>query len=107
MTSNAIEQQLLELENQFWQAIKDNADAVVRLSDDPCLITGAQGVSRVDRQTMMGLTKAAPYTLHEFRIGDPQVRLLGDAVAVLAYNVQEELTVDGKPVSIDAADAST
>ena len=34
MTSHAIERELLELENQFWQAIKDkNADAVVRLSD--------------------------------------------------------------------------
>jgi hypothetical protein len=28
-------------------------------------------------------------------------------VAVLAYNVHEELTVEGKPVTIDAADAST
>jgi hypothetical protein len=28
-------------------------------------------------------------------------------VAVLVYNVHEELTVDGKPVTIDAADAST
>jgi uncharacterized protein (TIGR02246 family) len=103
-----IEQELLELEKQFWQAIKDkNANAVASLSDDPCLITGAQGVSRVDRQAMMGLTKAAPYTLHDFRISDSQVRLLRDEVVVLAYNVHEELTVDGKPVTIDAADAST
>jgi hypothetical protein len=72
MTSKAIEQELLDLEKQFWQAIEDkNADAAARLSDDPCLITGAQGVSRVDRQAMIGLTKAAPYTLHDFRISDP------------------------------------
>jgi uncharacterized protein (TIGR02246 family) len=108
MTSHAIEQELLDLEKQFWQAIKDeNADAAAHLSDDPCLITGAQGVSRVDKQAMMGLAKAAPYTLHDFRISDPQVRLFGDDVAVLAYNVHEELTVEGKPVTIDAADAST
>jgi uncharacterized protein (TIGR02246 family) len=108
MTSNAVERELLELEKQFWQAIKDkNADAVARLSDDPCLITGPQGVSRVNRQAMMGLTKAAPYTLHDFRISDSQVRLLGDEVAVLVYDVHEELIVDGKAVTIDAADAST
>ena len=108
MTSKAIEQELLELEKQFWRAIKDkNADAAARLSDDPCLITGAQGVSRVDRKAMMGLMKAAPYTLHDFRISDPQVRLLRDEVAVLVYNVHEELTVEGKPITIDAADAST
>jgi Domain of unknown function (DUF4440) len=108
MKSHAVEQELLELEKQFWQAIKDkNAEATARLSDDPCLITGAQGVGRIDKQAMMGLTKAQSYTLHDFRISDPQVRLLGDEVAVLAYNVHEELTVEGKPVTIDAADAST
>ena len=35
------------------------------------------------------------------------MRQLGDDVAVLAYKVHEELTVDGKPVAFDAADAST
>jgi hypothetical protein len=35
------------------------------------------------------------------------VRLLGDDTAIVAYTVHEELTVDGKPVSIDAADTST
>lgn len=44
----------------------------------------------------MGLTNAASYTLHDFRIGAPQFRLLGDEVAVLANNVHEELTVEGK-----------
>jgi uncharacterized protein (TIGR02246 family) len=108
MTSHAIEQELLELETQFWQAIKDrNAEAAARLSDDPCLLTGAQGVSRIDRQAMIGLTRAAPYTLHDFRISDPQVRLLSDEVAVLVYNVHEDLTVEGSPVTVDAADAST
>jgi len=29
-----------------------------------------------------------------------------DDVAILAYKVHEELTVDGKPVKLDAADAS-
>jgi hypothetical protein len=33
--------------------------------------------------------------------------MLGDDIAVLAYNVREEATVDGKRVTLDAADAST
>ncbi len=54
------------------------------------------------------MMKAASYTLHNFTIGeDAQVRLLADDVAVLAYTVHEELTVEGKPVTLDAADAST
>lgn len=33
--------------------------------------------------------------------------MLGRDVAVLAYKVHEHLTVDGQPVSVDAADSST
>jgi len=109
MTRNTVEQELLALERQYWQAIKDkDADTAVRLSDDPCIVTGAQGVGRLGSQALAGMMKAASYTLHDFRIGgDVQVRLLGDDVAVLAYDVHEELTVDGKRVALDAADAST
>ena len=35
------------------------------------------------------------------------VRLLGDDVAVLAYKVKELLTVDGKSLTVEAADSST
>ena len=40
MTSRATDQELLTLQRQYWQAIKDDdAEAVMRLSDDPCVIT--------------------------------------------------------------------
>jgi hypothetical protein len=52
--------------------------------------------------------KAAPYTVDAFEVkDDAEVQLLGDDVAIVAYNVHEELTVDGKPVKLDAAEAST
>jgi len=34
-------------------------------------------------------------------------RAVTDDVAVVAYKVREQLTVDGKPLTLDAADAST
>ena len=109
MATNTIESELLALEKQYWQAIKDkDADAVMRLSDEPCIITGAQGVGRLERKKLAGMLSAAPYTLHHFELkDDPQVRLLSDDVAILAYNVHEDLTVDGKRVVLDAADSST
>jgi hypothetical protein len=33
--------------------------------------------------------------------------MLGNDVAIVAYDVHEDLTVDGKRVSLDAADTST
>jgi uncharacterized protein (TIGR02246 family) len=108
MATRAIEQELLELEKKYWQAIKDNdTDAAMRLTADPCIVTGAHGVIRIDKRMMEGMLKKPAYTVRAFNIADPQVQMLGDDVAVLAYNVHEELTVDGEPVTLDAADAST
>jgi len=101
--------ELLALENQFWKAMQDrDADTAMRLTDDTCVVTGAQGIGAMNREALGGMTKNAPYTLRSFRLDDDvQVRKLSDDVAILAYKVHEELTVDGKPVSLDAADAST
>ena len=108
MAPTATERDLLALEERYWQAIKDkDAATAASLSDEPCIITGAQGVRQVDKQTLTQMMQAASYELHRFTIDDAQVRMLGDDVAVLAYNVHEDLTVDGKPVSLDAAEAST
>jgi Domain of unknown function (DUF4440) len=78
----------------------------MRLTDDQCILTGAQGVTRIERQAFAGLMNAAPYTLHAFELNDVHVRLLRDDVAVVAYKVHEQLTVGGKPVTLDAAEAS-
>jgi ketosteroid isomerase-like protein len=109
MATKPLERELLDLEKQYWRAIKDNdIDAALRLTDDPCIVAGAQGVSRVDKTAFERMMTAAPWTLHEFEIkDDAEVRLINDDVAILAYKVQEKLTVDGKPVTMDAADAST
>jgi hypothetical protein len=108
MNPTSIEKELLALERQYWQAIKDrDAETAAVLSDDPCLVTGAQGVGRIDRKSLAGMVMAAPYRLRAFQLTDPVVCSLTDDVAVLAYRVHEELTVDDKPVTVDAADSST
>lgn len=109
MATKTVEQELLALEKQYWQAIKDkDVEAAMRLTDDPCFVTGAQGIGRIDKQALGNMMKTAPYTLRDFTVDDDaQVRLLRDDVAILAYSVHEELTVDGKSVTLDAADSST
>src|SRR5262245_28946999 len=106
---NDTKKELLDLERQYWQAIKEkDADAAIKLTDASCIVTGAQGVGRFDRKTLGGMLKNAPYTLQSFEIADDaQVQLVRDDVAILAYKVHEELTVEGKPVKFEAADAST
>lgn len=104
-----LEQELLNLEKRYWQAIKDrDGETARRLTDESCIVTGAQGVGRIDRATVAGMVVNSPYRLNDFEFkDDAQVRLLADDVAIVAYRVHEELTVDGKPVALDVADSST
>lgn len=107
MQTLTVEKELLELENQYWQAIKErDVDTAMQLTEFPCLIAGATGVGRVDKDAYVKMMKGARYKLHEFEIQDSEVRLLKDDVALVAYKVHEELTVDGEKVSMDAADSS-
>jgi uncharacterized protein (TIGR02246 family) len=107
MPTATLEAELLDLEKQYWQALKDNdLDTALRLTDEPCLLTGAQGVGLVDRKTLVAMMKSASYTLNRFELKNVQVRALRDDVALIAYQVHEELTVEGKPVVLDATDSS-
>jgi hypothetical protein len=108
MSDGPIEPQLMELEKQYWTAIRDrDVQAAMRLTDDPCIVTGAQGVGRIPRQAFAGMLQAGGWTLHDFTLSDLQVRILSEDVAILAYRVKELLTVDGKSITLDAADSST
>jgi ketosteroid isomerase-like protein len=108
MTDGTIEAQLLDHEKQYWQAIKDrDVQAAMRLTDDPCIIVGAQGVARITRAAFAGMLQAGGWTLHEFTLSDVQIRVLNEDVAIVAYKVKETLTVDGKPLTLEASDSST
>lgn len=108
MTTRTLEAELLDLEKRYWQAIKDqDADAAMRLTAEPCVVTGAQGVGMIDRKTLEAMMKSTSYILNRFELKDgAHVHLLRDDVAIVAYQVHEELTVDGEPVTLDAADSS-
>jgi hypothetical protein len=109
MATTTIEAELLGLEQRYWQAIKDNdLDAAARLTDFPCVIAGSRGIGLIDRSTFTAMMQGASFTLNRFELQEgAQVRKLTDDVAIVAYRIHEELTVDGKPVTLDAADCST
>jgi Domain of unknown function (DUF4440) len=108
MATATVEKELLDLERQYWQAIKEkDVDGALRLTEFPCVVAGARGVRQVDRQMFTSMMKDAPWTLREFSLEDAQVRLLSKDVAVVAYKVHEDMIVEGKPLALDASDTST
>ncbi len=109
MTVAANTQELLEHERRFWNAMRDkDGEAASEMTADHCIVVGAQGVSSVDPETMARLTKEGDWELERFTFDEStaQVRFLNEDVALLAYKVKERLTVDGKPVNLEANDSS-
>jgi ketosteroid isomerase-like protein len=104
-----IGQELLSLEKQYWQAMKDGDVATaLRLTDDPCIVVGPSGIMRVAKDELAKMMQSAAHTLDQFEVRpDAEARSISDDVAVLAYKVHEELTVDGRPLVLDVADCST
>ena len=103
-----IESEILAVEKKFWQSMIDkDAKVGAGMTADPCLVTGAQGVSRIDQKTFAKLMETGTWVLHDYAFSDVKVEQVADDVAVIAYKVHEDLTVDGKKLALDAADAST
>ena len=79
----------------------------VSLTEFPCLIAGASGAQSVDQASYEKMLNGASWRIQSVEIEDgAEVRQLTDEVAVIVYRVREEMTVDGKPVTLQAADSS-
>lgn len=98
---------LLALETRYWNAIKDkDADTAAALSEDPCLVVGAQGVGELNRAALGKMLKGASYELRDFVLEDFRLRPLGDGVVAVAYKVRETLELEGQTIRLEAFDAS-
>ena len=106
--AGATEQQLVELEKKYWDAmVTKDVDTAVRMSDDPCYIAGAQGVSQITNEQYRKLMADGKWTLHSYTMDKILARLVSPDVAIIAYTVTENLTVDGQKLTLTANDAST
>jgi len=85
-----LQNELLNLENEFWQCMKDkNIAKALEMTNDPCIVTGAQGVAQIDKKTFARLMETGDWVLHDFEIRDAQVQQLSDDVAIIGYKVRE------------------
>jgi len=106
--ADTTEQQLVQLERKYWDAmVAKDVDTAVRMSDDPCYIAGAQGISQITNEQYRTLMTDGKWTLHSYTMDKMLTRLVSPDVAIIAYTVTEKLTVEGKPLTLTANDAST
>jgi ketosteroid isomerase-like protein len=108
MATTTLEQEITELEQEYWRAIRDkDTDAALRLTSDPCLVSGAQGAQSIDHKTFREMAKSPMWELQKFEMSDTSVITPTDDVAVIGYTITEHLEVDGKPMTLKAAESST
>ena len=102
-------EKLLEVEKRFWDAMRTkDADTAADMTDDGCIIVGAQGVSAIDQKTMGKLTTEGEWQLQQYSFDDrnTKVRFVSDDVAIVAYKVNERVVVEGESLPIEANDSS-
>jgi hypothetical protein len=104
------EKTIIALENKFWQTMVDkDTDASVAMLADKSIVTGSQGLALLTHDDYRGMAAQGErlWTLKSFKLDDVKVTFPADDVAVIAYKVTEEMEVEGKPVTLKAADATT
>lgn len=109
MITQSDKQELLDVEKEFWDAMKTkDAKIAGRLTDDGCIIVGAQGVSAIDSQAMAKMTKDGKWELKKYSFDEKstQVRFLTDDIAIVAYKVNEDVVMDGEMIPLEANDSS-
>jgi len=68
---NAQTREILDAEQRFWGAMKTkDARVAEQMTDDGCIVVGAQGVSRIDAKTMGKLTTEGKWELEQFAFDD-------------------------------------
>ena len=103
------EQELIDTERRFWDAMqKKDGQVASKLTDDGCIVVGAQGVSSIDRKMMGKMTTEGKWELQQYTFNDKtrQVRFISDDVAIVGYTVSERLVVEGQTLQFDANDSS-
>lgn len=104
-----IEQEFASLERLYWNAVQQrDGETAASLTDEACVVVGAQGVGMVDRARISDMLTNATYELTKFDFDDAsfKVRKVTDDVVIVAYQVREDVIVDNKPESLAAHDAS-
>jgi hypothetical protein len=104
------EQKIIDLEKKFWRTMvdKDIEGSVAMLAGES-IVAGSQGTARLTHDDYRGMAKQGDslWQLKSFQLDDLKVMFPSDDVAVIAYTVTEEMEVEGEPVTLKAADATT
>jgi ketosteroid isomerase-like protein len=99
--------EIIALEKSYWDAMKaKDGDRTAELSAKSSLVTGARGVIRIAKEKMGKMTEEGDWTLESYAFDHVEVATPSPDVALIAYTVRQNMTMDGKSQELRAADSS-
>ncbi|HEY0818044.1 MAG TPA: nuclear transport factor 2 family protein [Rhizobacter sp.] len=102
-------QDLIALEQKFWQSLVDeDTDAAISMLDEPALMVSSHGAMQFDHGQYRQMADQGSMVVKSFELSDMNVVFPTDETAVLTYRVKQALAMRGKPELIhqDMADSS-
>ena len=100
--------EIIALEKEYWDAMKrKDGKRTAQLSGKTALTTGARGVTSISKAKMGEMTESGDWSLDSYDFSDIEVITPADDVAIIAYKVKQNVTMDGKQQQLHAADSST
>lgn len=106
----SVAQELIGLEKKYWQSMQDHdLDTALKLTDFPCIVTSSHGVKSVEKDEFIKMFENHQQeSIHSFEFNkEPEVRLLNENTAIVAYEIHAMVTAEGKKKPMDAIDTST
>ncbi|MEQ1819938.1 MAG: nuclear transport factor 2 family protein [Terricaulis sp.] len=106
--ANATKDEIIALEKDYWDAMKrKDGKRSSQLSGKVSLTTGARGVTSIPKEKMGKMTEEGDWTLESYKFEDVEVITPAPDVAIIAYKVKQNVTMQGKKQEFEAADIST
>jgi ketosteroid isomerase-like protein len=99
--------EIVALEKSYWDAMKaKDGRRTSELSGKTALVTGTQGVMRIDKEKMAKMTEEGKWSLESYALEDVEVSTPSPDIALIAYTVRQSVKMDGKSQDMRAADSS-
>ena len=99
--------EIIALEKSYWDAVKaKDGSRTAELSAKSSLVTGNRGVTRIPKEKMGQMTEEGNWRLESYAFEEVEVSAPSPDVALIAYTVRQEVTMDGKSDGLRAADSS-
>lgn len=106
--SAPIKDEILALEKDWWDAMKrKDGKRTSQLTGKLAVTTGARGVATIPKDKMGKMTEEGNWTLESYKFDNVEVISPTPDVAIIAYTVTQNVTMNGKPQELHAADSST